>query len=300
MEAAKPASPAGKSAGHERSLWIAFGLTSTFLVAEVVAGLVTNSLALLSDAAHMGTDVIALGVSLFAIRMSRKPADARRTYGYARMEAIGALINGGLLFVVAAYILWEAASRFRAPPEVASTGMLVVAVLGLIVNMISMRLLTQGSKESLNLKGAYLEVWSDLMGSVGVIVAALVIRFTGWQMVDPILAVVIGLFVLPRTWILLRSAGSVLMQGVPEGMNVDDIRDAMQARPGVRSVHDLHVWALGSREPTLTAHILLSGDAPNPDAVRSDLLALLARQFQIREITLQVESAPLPGETLHA
>lgn len=189
---------------HERPLWWAFGLTATFLIAEVIGGLVTNSLALLSDAAHMMTDVIALAISLVAVRLSRRPPDAKRTYGYARMEAIGAMINGGLLFLVAGYILWAAAGRFQEPPDVASTGMLVIATMGLVVNLISMRLLKAGSGTSLNVKGAYLEVWADMLGSVGVIAAALIIHFTGWTVADPILAVLIGLWVLPRTWTLVR------------------------------------------------------------------------------------------------
>ena len=154
---------------HERPLWIAFGLTLLFLLVEVVGGLLSNSLALLSDAAHMMTDVLALGIALFAVRMSRRPPDARRTYGYARMEAIGALANGGLLFVVAGFILWEALGRFREPQAVASNAMLVVASLGLLVNLVSMRLLAAGAGESLNVRGAYMEVWSDMLGSLGVI-----------------------------------------------------------------------------------------------------------------------------------
>ena len=276
---------------YEKPLWIAFALTATFLVAEVVGGLLTNSLALLSDAAHMMTDVIALGVSLFAVRMARRPADAKRTYGYARMEAIGALINGGLLFVVAGYILWEAAGRFRDPPHVATDGMLLIAVLGLVVNLISMKLLKAGAGESLNVKGAYLEVWSDMLGSVGVIAGAVLIRFTGWTVVDPIIAVLIGLWVLPRTWTLLRAAGHVLMQGVPAGLDLDEIRDAMSAQPGVATVHDLHVWALGSKEPILTAHVLLANVAvdADADAVRDAMSAMLQQRFDIDHVTLQVE-----------
>ena len=192
---------------HERPLWWALGLTAGFLIAEVVGALLTNSLALLSDAAHMGTDVLALAISLVAVRLSRKPADAKRTYGYARMEAIGAVINGGLLFLVAGYILWEAAGRFRDPPAVASTGMLVIAGIGLAINLVSMRLLKAGSGTSLNIKGAYLEVWSDMLGSVGVIAGAVLIMATGWAVVDPVIAVLIGLWVLPRTSMLLREAG---------------------------------------------------------------------------------------------
>src|SRR3990167_3002257 len=206
---------------HERPLWWAFGLTAGFLVAEVIGGLLTNSLALLSDAAHMATDVVALAISLVAVRLSRKPPDARQTYGYARMEAIGALVNGGMLFLVAGYILWEAVGRFRQPPEVSATGMLVIAGLGLIVNLISMRLLKAGSGDSLNIKGAYLEVWADMLGSVGVIIRAVVIMISGWTLADPIIAVLIGLWVLPRTWTLVRQAGQVLMQGAPGGLNLD-------------------------------------------------------------------------------
>ena len=280
----------------ERPLWIAFGLTLFFLLVEVAGGLWTNSLALLSDAAHMMTDVLALGISLFAVRMARRPADAKRTYGYARMEAIGALINGGLLFVVAGYILWEAVGRFREPPHVASTGMLLVAVLGLVVNLVSMKLLQAGAGESLNMKGAYLEVWSDMLGSVGVILGALLIRFTGWTVIDPIIAVLIGLWVLPRTWVLLRQAGHVLMQGVPAGLDIDDVRDAMQAVPGVATVHDLHVWALGSKEPILTAHVLLADSAGDADGVRQAVAEMLHARFDIDHATLQVESTHCGGE----
>ena len=184
---------------HEKPLWWALGLTSTFLVVEVVGGLLTNSLALLADAAHMATDTAGLVIALVAVRLARRPPDARRTFGYARLEALGALANGVLLLGVAAYILWEAFGRFRAPPPVAATGMLLVAVAGLVINLIAMRLLKAGSGESLNVKGAYLEVWSDMLGSLGVLIAAALIKLTGWLILDPILAVLIGLWVLPRT-----------------------------------------------------------------------------------------------------
>lgn len=289
---------AGGERRYEKPLWWAFALTSTFLVAEVVGGIVTNSLALLSDAAHMGTDVIALGISLFAVRMSRKPPDAKRTYGYARMEAIGALVNGGMLFLVAGYILWEAVGRFSSPAEVSSMGMLVIAALGLGVNLVSMRLLKAGSGESLNVKGAYLEVWADMLGSIGVIAGALIIMATGWALADPIIAVLIGLWVLPRTWTLLREAGQVLMQGVPAGLNLDEVRDMMLAHPGIAKVHDLHVWALGSKEPVLTAHVIPSDESQPASAVRESLAAALATTFGIKHATLQVDtSITNEGET---
>lgn len=285
---------------HEKPLWWAFGLTTAFLVAEVIGGLVTNSLALLSDAAHMGTDVIALAISLFAVRLSRRPPDAKRTYGYARMEAIGAMINGGLLFLVAGYILWEAVGRFRDPPDVASTGMLVIAVVGLMVNLISMRLLKAGSGTSLNVKGAYLEVWADMLGSIGVIFGAIVIKLTGWTMADPIIAVLIGLWVLPRTWMLLREALQVLMQGVPAGLELGEVRALMLAHPDVIAVHDLHAWALGSKEPVLTAHVVLREQAANPDGVRLSLAAALEERFNVHHATLQIELTPCGETQVHA
>lgn len=200
---------------HEAPLWWALGLTATFLLAEIVGAFVTNSLALLSDAAHMATDTVGLMIALVAVRLSRRPADARRTYGYVRLEALGALANGALLFAVGAYILWEAAQRFRAPQDISSSGMLLIAGFGLVINLVAMKLLHAGSGESLNVKGAYLEVWSDMLGSVAVIVGALLIRWTGWQWIDPVLAVLIGLWVLPRTWVLLRGRSTCCLKACP-------------------------------------------------------------------------------------
>ncbi len=289
----------GGEVKHEKPLWWALGLTATFLVAEVIGGLLTNSLALLSDAAHMATDVIALTISLVAVRLSRRPPDAKRTYGYARMEAIGALVNGGMLFLVAGYILWEAVGRFSEPPSVASNGMLVIAALGLVINLIAMRLLKAGSGESLNVKGAYLEVWADMLGSVGVIIGALIIQFTGFYIADPIIAVLIGLWVLPRTWTLLRAAGQVLMQGVPDGLDLEAVRAMMLSHPSVEAIHDVHAWALASKEPILTAHIVLASATDDVDQVRATLAAALDEQFGIAHATLQVERFACTTETFH-
>ena len=188
---------------NEKALWWALGLTGSFLVAEVVAGLILNSLALLADAAHMFTDAAALAIALAAIRIARRPPDAQRTFGYHRFEILAAAFNALLLFGVAIYILIEAYQRFRSPAEVQAMGMLWVAAFGLAINLVSMRMLSSGRDASLNLKGAYLEVWSDMLGSIGVIVGALVIRYTGWLWVDSVIAVAIGLWVVPRTWVLL-------------------------------------------------------------------------------------------------
>jgi cobalt-zinc-cadmium efflux system protein len=275
---------------HERPLWWAFGLTAAFLVAEVVAAWLTNSLALLSDAAHMATDTLALVIALVAVRLSRRPPDTRRTFGYARLEAIGATANGLLLFLVAGYILWEAIGRFLRPPEVASTGMLLVAAIGFAVNLIAMRLLRAGAGENLNVKGAYLEVWSDMLGSAAVMAGAVIIKLTGWTRVDPALAVLIGLWVLPRTWTLLREAGHVLLNGVPDGIDLAALRHALGAESGVTDVHDLHVWSLGPKGPSLTAHVVTS-EGINPERLRGRLAALLASRFAIEHTTLQLEAS---------
>lgn len=274
----------------ERPLWWALGLTSTVLLVEAVGAWWTNSLALLSDAAHMATDTLALAIALVAVRLSRRPPDARRTYGYVRFEALGALANGMLLFVLAGYILWEAWHRFRTPLPVASLGMLGVAVVGLVCNLIAMHLLRAGAGQSLNLKGAYLEVWSDMLGSLAVIVAALIIGRTGWLWVDPLLAALIGLWVLPRTWVLVREALNVLMEGVPRGLDLATLEADLRAQPGVEGMHDLHVWALASRTPAMTAHVVVVADV-DPNAVRNGLERLLADRHGIRHVTLQMESA---------
>lgn len=276
---------------HERPLRWALVLTATFLAVELVGAWLSNSLALLSDAAHMATDTFALAVALAAVHLARRPPDVRRTYGYARMEALGALFNGSLLVLLAAWILFEAVQRFRQPPEVATTTMMVVAAAGLAVNLVAMRLLKAGSGESLNMKGAYLEVWSDMLGSVAVLLGAGVILLTGWTVVDPLLAVGIGLWVLPRTWRLLREAVHLLLEGVPRGLDVMQVRAAIEAEPGVASVHDLHLWSLSSRQPLLSAHVVVA-DGGDADALCARVAGMLERHFGIHHSTLQMESAP--------
>lgn len=281
---------------HEGPLRWALALTAGFLAVELAGAWFSNSLALLSDAAHMATDTFALGIALAAVHLARRPPDARRTYGYARAEALGALFNGSLLMLLAVYILYEALQRFRQPPEVATTTMMVVAALGLVVNLISMRLLRAGSGENLNMKSAYLEVWSDMLGSVAVLVGAIVIQLTGWRLTDPLLAVGIGLWVLPRTWHLMREAVHLLLEGVPRGLDVAQVREAMLAVPGVASVHDLHLWSVSSSQPLLSAHVMLAGEHPG-EATREHLATMLGQRFGIHHSTLQMESAPcaLPG-----
>ena len=215
---------------NAKSLTIALVLTGTFLIAELVGAWLFNSLALLSDAAHMFTDAAALAIALAAIRIGQRPADKKRTYGYRRFEILAAAFNALLLFAVAAYVLYEGIQRFMTPQPVQSLGMLGVAAVGLLVNLIAMRVLVGGKDDSLNVKGAYLEVWADMLGSLGVIGAAILIYVTGWSWVDPIVAIAIGLWVLPRTWILLRDTTNILLQGVPRDMDLDAVRTAMSER----------------------------------------------------------------------
>ena len=277
------------AAGNEQALLAALALTGGFMVAEVAAGLWFNSLALLSDAAHMFTDVTALGIAIAAIRIARRPADRRRTYGYHRFEVLAAAFNASLLFLVAMYILWEAVQRFRAPAEVHSLGMLLVALGGLAVNAASMRILRGRGEASLNVKGAYLEVWADLLGSLGVVAAALVIRFTGWSWVDPLVGVAIGFWVLPRTWTLLRQATNVLLEGVPEGIDLDAVEQALLALPGITDVHDLHVWALSSGRIALTAHVEADDRLRQEERLEALAGKMLAERFHITHAVVQME-----------
>lgn len=273
--------------GNAKKLTIALLLTSTFLIVEVIAGLMTQSLALLSDAAHMFTDAAALAIALAAIKIARRPADNKRTFGYQRFEILAALFNASMLFLVAMYILYEAYQRFTQPPEIQSVGMLIVASLGLVINLISMKILMSSAAESLNMKGAYLEVLSDALGSVGVIIGAIVIYYTNWYWVDTIIAVAIGFWVLPRTWILLRQSINILLEGVPEEVDIEQLRHDLLSLPGVESIHQLKIWAITSKNIHLTVHLF----APNANRkqLHQAAIEMLSHQHGIAEVTLQIE-----------
>ena len=273
--------------GNARKLTIALMLTMTFLIIEVVAGLITQSLALLSDAAHMFTDAAALAIALAAIKIAKRPADDKRTCGYQRFEILAALFNASMLFFVAMYILYEAYQRFTQPPEIQSIGMLVVASIGLIINLISMKILMSSATESLNMKGAYLEVLSDALGSVGVIIGAVIIYYTNWYWIDTLIAVAIGFWVLPRTWILLKQSINILLEGVPEEVDIEKLRNDLLALDGVESIHQLKVWAITSKNIHLTVHLF----APNADRKQLHYAAaeMLSHEHGIAEVTLQIE-----------
>lgn len=272
---------------NEKKLALAIGLTGTFLIAEIVGGILTESLALLSDAAHMFTDVMALVIALVAIRIGKRAADNRRTYGYRRFEILAAAFNAIVLFLVALYILYEAYERFQNPPDIQTTGMLIVAAIGLVVNILSMRILVSGSESSLNLKGAYLEVFSDMLGSIGVIIGAGIIYYTGWKQVDPILAVLIGLWVLPRTWKLLSESMNILLEGVPAGIELKKLHEELSALPGVKEVHDIHVWGITSGQNSLTAHLLVK-EYPNDSELLKQAQAI-AKKHGIDHTNFQIE-----------
>lgn len=280
-------------------LWGTLGLTGGFMLAEVVGGILTGSLALISDAMHMLTDAAALAIALVAIHVGRRPSDLLRTYGYARFEILAAAFNALLLLAVAFYILYEAWQRLSLPQEIQSGGMLLIAVVGLVVNLISMRLLTSHKEESLNVRGAYLEVWSDMLGSVAVIAGAAIIWFTGWQWVDSLLAVGIGFMVFPRTWVLLKACVNILLEGVPPGMRLADVHAAITTVPDVASVHDLHLWAITQSQPSLTAHIVLAEDADG-ETVRRAIEQRLRDEFDLHHTTLQMErESCAPSEHIH-
>ncbi len=273
---------------NQRQLTIVFGVTSLYLVVEVIGGLATGSLALLADAAHMLTDVGGLGLALFAIRFAERPATPERTYGYYRVEILSAMANALVLLGISAYILYEAYQRFLNPPVVESLGMLGVAAIGLVVNLIGITLLRESSAESLNLKGAYFEVLSDLLASIGVIAAGVIMWTTGWYYADPIISAGIGLFILPRTWALLREAVGVLLEGTPSTVNLTSVRAAIADVPGVSGVHDLHAWSLTSGVNALSVHTVLAEGVKYDDVLRA-VQARVAAEFDIAHATVQVE-----------
>lgn len=278
---------------HRRAMQTTFALTFIYFLVEVAGGILTNSLALLADAAHMLTDVGGLALALFALWMSQRPATPRKTYGYYRVEILAALANAVVLFLIAFYILYEAYRRFQEPPEVASLPMLGVAVVGLGVNLFGIWNLRRGAKESLNVQGAFLEVVSDTLGSLGVIVAAVIMLATGWYYADPLFSVLIGFFILPRTWGLMTQAVNVLLEGTPAHINLKAVEEAMRSVPGVAAVHDLHVWTITSGMDALSAHVVLAEGTEPRDAqnVLERLNVQLKDEFGIDHTTIQVEHA---------
>lgn len=274
---------------HQRPIVTAFALVVGFMAVEVIAALLIGSLALLSDAGHMATDALGLGMALAAIVAARRRSGGRnQTYGVYRLEVFAALANSVLLIGVAGYVIWEAFTRFFDPLEITPVPMLVVALGGLVVNLISWRLLRDGSEESLNVRGAYVEVVADLAGSLGVVLAALVTMATGWPYADPLAGLLIGLWILPRAFDLGRRALHVLAQAAPEHLDLEDVESDLHGIAGVVDVHDLHVWTLTSGMDVATAHLTIA-DGVEPHPVLDGARSLLTDRYQIAHATLQVE-----------
>ena len=274
--------------GQRKRLAVVLGLVTCYMVAEVVGGLVTNSLALLADAGHMLSDAGALALSLFALWIAERPATPRRTFGYYRTEILAALLNGATLIAIAIYIFIEAYERFREPPEVLGGLVMVIATGGLLVNLVGLWILKAGRNESLNVRGAWLHVLTDALGSVGAIIGGAMIYLFGWGWADPLVSVIIALLVLYSSWDLLKQSVAVLMEGAPGNLDVDQVRDAIRAVPSVRGVHDLHVWSITSGMVALSAHVTVKGDGPASvtlGAIRDEL----QRRFGIDHVTIQAE-----------
>jgi cobalt-zinc-cadmium efflux system protein len=274
-------------AGRGRLLAV-FLISLAVLVVEVVGGLVTGSLALLADAGHMLTDVAGIGLALLAIWFAGRPATPERTFGHHRFEILAAVVNAVLLFGVAVVVLVEAWRRLADPPEIASGWMLAVAVVGLAANASSVWLLRHGQAESLNLRGAYLEVLGDLFGSAAVVVAAVVIQVTGFRAADALASMLLGVLILPRTWRLLRDAVDVLLEATPKGVDLAAVRRHILEAPGVADCHDLHVWTITSGMDVVSAHVVLEPDTHGP-AVLDWLSACLGDHFDIEHSTFQLE-----------
>ncbi len=288
----------GSEGSNARRLAMTLALVVVYLGVEVVGGVIADSLALIADAGHMFSDAGALGLTLFAMRFARRPATAQRTYGSYRVEILAALVNGATLVAVAIYIFIEAFERLRTPPEVQGGLMLAVASGGLLVNAAGLWILRTGNDANLNMRGAWLHVLTDALGSLQAIIAGALIWAFGWYWVDPLASVLIGLLVIYSSWSLIVQSVAVLMEGAPGHINVDDVRSALLELPHVSNVHDLHVWTITSGFVALSAHVTCPGDH-NHDSLLRDARTMLAESFGIRHTTIQIDRDPVCEGTDH-
>ena len=269
---------------------LALVLTGIFMVVEVVGGIISGSLALLADAGHMLTDTMALALAAFAFRVSSKPADTKRSYGYQRFQIIAAFVNGLSLLAIVGWILFEAVMRMINPPEVIGTTMLVVASAGLVVNVVVFLILHSGDQENLNIRGAALHVLGDLLGSVAAIIAAFVIIKTGWMPIDPLLSVLVAALILRSAWQLVRRSAHILLEGAPEWLNLADMQSKIIASvPQVTEIHHVHVWGLTPQHPMLTMHVVLEEKPEDPTALVRSVKQVLKSKFGINHSTIEVE-----------
>ncbi len=282
-------------AGSRKALAWTLALTAAFMAVEFAGGWLSGSLALISDAGHMLTDVLALGLSLLAIKFAAAPANGKKTYGFYRLEILAALVNGVVLIVLSGYICYEAWQRFRSPAEIKSGLMIVVALAGLLVNLAGFFILRASSKHSLNVRGAFLHVVGDLLSSAAVVAGGLVIRFTGWSLIDPALSVLIGLVILKGAFDLVRESVDILLEAAPVGIESRKVEQAMLAVPGVRAVHHLHLWSLSSGINALSAHVQIDDQLTSQsDALLGRMNDLLEERFGIAHSTIQLECAECP------
>ena len=278
--------------GNMKRVIIALALTGSFMVVEVVGGILAGSLALLADAGHMLTDTMALALSAIAFHVAKRPADARRTFGYQRFQILAAFVNGLSLLVIVGWIVFEAMRRFVSPVEVAGPTMLVVAAAGLVVNVIAFTVLHTGDRENLNIRGAALHVAGDLLGSVAAIVAAVVIIYTGWMAIDPLLSIAVAFLILKSAWALVQQSAHVLLEGAPAWLDRDEMqRTIIERVPGVDGIHHVHIWGLTPQDLMLTMHVRLVPDVPNPTDVVRRVKATLKENYGIGHSTIEIETA---------
>ncbi|MFF5002701.1 cation diffusion facilitator family transporter [Streptomyces phaeochromogenes] len=280
------------TAAYRGRLRVALWITLTVMVVEIVGGIVANSLALVADAAHMATDALGLAMALLAIHFASRPPSGNRTFGYARAEILAALANCLLLLGVGGYVLYEAIQRFVTPAETEGGLTAVFGLIGLVANMISLSLLMRGQKDSLNVRGAFLEVAADALGSLAVLVSAVLVLTTGWQAADPVASIVIGLMIVPRTWKLLRETLNVLLEAAPEDVDMAAVRSHIRALPGVEDVHDLHAWTITSGLPVLSAHVVVGAEALDTighEKMLHELRTCLGEHFDVEHCTFQLE-----------
>ncbi len=286
---------ADEVAGNRRRLAVALGLTATYMVAEVIGGIAANSLALLADAGHMFSDAAALGLCMVALALAQRPATSQRTYGFHRAEILAALTNGAALLVLSVLIAREAWERLSEPPVVQGGLMLAVACGGLAINLVNLRILGGGRESSLNVRGAWLHVMADTLGSVGAISAGAGIYFFGWRWADPVASFIIASLVLYSAWGLVRETLDVLMEGVPRGISIEEVTEALEGLPGVQDAHDLHVWSLTSGRNIATIHLVIGEDADHQGIIDAANRTLASR-FAIHHATIQVEHDELASQ----
>ncbi len=273
-----------------RRVIFALILTGSYMIVEVVGGILAGSLALLADAGHMLTDTMALALAAVAFHVSKRPADRKLTFGYLRFQILAAFVNGLSLLLIVGWILFEAVQRFLSPTVVVGPTMLLVAGAGLVVNIAAFAILHGGDRDNLNISGAVLHVAGDLLGSVAAIVAALVIIYTGWMTIDPILSIAIAMLILKSAWVLVKRSAHVLLEGAPEWLDVEDMQAKIVTTvPGVSSIHHVHVWGLTPQDLMLTMHVCLAGEAPNPTDIIRAIKDLLGRDYGIGHCTIEVE-----------